>query len=242
MADFLTTTIGTSVFSPLARHIAKSAFAILRRLPDTPLKHRMIGVAVMTAVASWWIVGIGTGWTLVYAGFGQSVLDDRTGQIASFLGAASHVGHLLSTVGGGIMQASSIEWSLLGVLVGVNGMVVLTLSVSFVLTTTQAVVHGRAFLIKLDAISELDDNTAQPMIFELADLVAALNAAPFGLYYSAVRVNRRLPAGLFELTRKWTDTERTEIRNILAELPWLELDDDADLSDAIDAWAKRYAA
>lgn len=241
--DFLATTIGATSFSPISKLVARTAFAIVRRVPESDLKHRIAGVAVMTAIATWWIVGHALGWTLVFAGIGDAVVTSETKQPASVTGIASHVGHLLSTVGGGVTQPRTAAWSLLGVLVGVNGMVVLTLSVSFVLSTTQTVARGRALLMKLDIVTQSDKGSNQRILFELADLVAMLNAAPFALYYSAIEPDRRLPSGLTKLTDAWPQDQREGLRDILDELPWLGLSQDgADLSDELASWATRFSA
>lgn len=241
--DFLATTIGATSFSPVSKLVARGAFVILRRVPESHLKHRMAGVAVMTAIAIWWIIGHAAGWTLVFVGIGDAVITSETKLPASVTGIASHVGHLLSTVGGGVTQPSTAWWSLLGVLVGVNGMVVLTLSVSFVLSTTQTVARGRALLMKLDIVTLSDHGSDRRVLFELADLVAMLNAAPFALYYSAPEPDRRLPSGLTKLTSTWPPDRRQNLHKVLSELPWLALGNkEADLSDELKSWAKRFSA
>jgi hypothetical protein len=241
--DFLVTTIGAASFSPISKCVARGAFAVVRRFPDGDLKHRLSGVAVMTAIATWWIVGHASGWTLVFAGVGHAVVNSDTQSAASLIGIASHVGHLLSTVGGGVTEPRNAAWSLLGVLVGVNGMVVLTLSVSFVLSTTQTVARGRALLTKVDVVSHEGEHDDRMLLFEVADLVAMLNAAPFALYYSAADAERRLPSGLTKLMDDWPPSSQGHLRTILDELPWLELSgNQADVASEFRSWAARYSA
>lgn len=91
-------------------------------------------------------------------------------------------------------------------LVGVNGMIVLTLSVSFVLNTTQTVAAGRAFLAHAAAVEALDGEPNGDLK-PLADLVSQLNSVPHALYYSAPDPALRLPQGLERFAAWWAKRE-----------------------------------
>ena len=122
-------------------------------------------------------------------------------------------------------------------------MVVLTLSVSFVLSTTQTVARGRALLTKVDVVSHQVDRDDRMLLFEVADLVAMLNAAPFALHYSAADAERRLPSGLTKLMDDWPPSSQSHFRTLLDELPWLELSgNQADVTSEFRSWAARYSA
>jgi hypothetical protein len=198
-ADFLFTTIGGTPSRFMSFRIARAVFAVFRLLPDGALRHVAVGPLVMSAVALWWVAGIGIGWGLIFAGFDGAVVMSKSGADAGVLGAVSHAGHLLSTVGGGKTEASALGFALLGVLCAVNGMVVLTLSVSFVLSTTQTVSNGRALLVLRRVIGPGDADWRGAVLPQLSTLIAQLNTAPFALFYSHPDPDLRLPRGLVEV-------------------------------------------
>lgn len=240
MVDIMATTVAASAFSPVSRHIAWLAFKVLSFMPDSFLKYRLAGVTVMTAIASFWIFGIALGWTTVFYGYEGSVVETGAGGSAEFFEIGAFIGHLLSTLGGGLTKPGSVLWSLLSVLVGVNGMIVLTLSVSFVLSTTQTVALGQAFLAKLDIVDTSNPQSRQTVLFDLADLVAGLNAAPFALFYSSQTRSKRLPSGMGKLPGLWRELDDTRLRRIVSDLPWIELDENDDLKEALVRWSDKY--
>jgi hypothetical protein len=83
----------------------------------------------------------------------------------------------------------------------VNGMVILTLSVSFVLMTTQTVAQGRAALAQCDLYAA-GGTGRDSLLAALASLASHLNAVPLALYYSAPRPDRRLPERLVRLVEE----------------------------------------
>ncbi|APE46016.1 hypothetical protein BOO69_20905 (plasmid) [Sulfitobacter alexandrii] len=197
-ADFLFTTIGGIPSRFLSFRIAKWVFAVFRWLPDLRLRHAAVGPVVMSAVALWWVAGIGVGWGMIFDGFDRAVILSKSGADTGFLGALSHAGHLLSTLGGGKTEPSGLGYALLGVMCAVNGMVVLTLSVSFVLSTTQTVSNGRGLLLLRRVMGPGEADYRSTVLPQLATLVAQLNTAPFALFYSHSDPEMRLPRMLVE--------------------------------------------
>ena len=224
--DFLFTTIGATPRRFVTHRLAGAAFALFRRLPSGALRHASVGPVTMSLVALWWVIGICLGWGMIFAGFSDGVRLSATGQPVDFPGALSHAGHLLSTLGGGITEASGAPYALLGVACAVNGMVVLTLSVSFVLSTTQTVTQGRGLLVLREMIGPEDPEWRSTVLPALATLVAQLNTAPLALYYSHPEPRLRLPRQL--ATQFAGDPDA---RRILRDLPG-----GGDLSD----WAAKY--
>lgn len=196
--DFLFTTIAAAHRRLATCRIADLVFALFRLLPEGAFRHIAVGPAVMSVVALWWVIGIGLGWGLIFAGFRAAVILSSTQEAVGFWGALSHSGHLLSTLGGGITEATQVPYALLGVACAVNGMVVLTLSVSFVLSTTQTVTSGRALLMLRQIIGPGDAEWRSTMLPALANLVSQLNTAPLALYYSHPNDRLRLPAKLVQ--------------------------------------------
>ncbi len=238
MSDFLLTTVGTNDSSPIAIRIAKVAFRLFRRLPDTNIKHKIIGPLVVASVATWWILSVNLAWAMIFYGISDSIVDQGTGQPASPIGFVSHVGHLLSTVGGGATSPANSNIALLGVVVGVNGMIVLTLSVSFVMTTTQTVVHGRRLLLYLRA----EHGNDLPLLKDMAGLTAELNAAPFALFFSHQDPQMRIPEKLTEIFSHRFDDASTDWEHLVQALPYFYRYREADLRSRMQEWLRDFSA
>lgn len=236
--DFLITTVGTNDSSPIAIRVARTAFRLFRRLPDTDIKHKIIGPLVVATVATWWILSVNLSWAMIFYGITGSVVDQSSGLPASPVGFISHVGHLLSTVGGGTTSPATSTISLLGVVVGVNGMVVLTLGVSFVMATTQTVVHGRKLLLYLHASQ--DDNLM--LLKDLAGLTAQLNAAPFALFFSHQDPEMRVPERLTEVFAHRLDDAETDWAHLARALPYFRQYSGPDVSSKLQEWLRDFSA
>ena len=236
-SDFMFTTIGTNVYSFVSHRLARGLFALNRQLPDWSWKYHAVGPLCMGVVALWWVAGLWLGWTLVLHSFEPGVVRQDSEVPATFFGTLSHAGHMLSTLGGGISMANGIGPAILGVLAAVTGMVVLTLSVSFILSTTQTVVSGRSLLTYADAMREQEDDLSSNVLPQVASLVCAINSAPFALFYSHPDPRMRLPGGLARLYRRSSGETREAMDRILARFMLIgEFDGLEDL----ERWAERY--
>lgn len=232
-ADFLLTTVAITDRKLPSRWVSRATWQVLRRvLPHSAGGRTVIGPLAMSSIAAFWISGTAIAWFLIFQASPTSVVNSDTKQPAGWLMDLSYVGEALSTLGGGNSVPGSAGWELATVLVGVNGMIVLTLSVSFVLNTTQTVTAGRAFLAHSAASREL---AVEPVsdLKPLANLVADLNSVPHALYFSAPDPALRLPEGLERFAASWLEQrgDLRGLRTILDGLPNFEVSDTADDSE-----------
>lgn len=245
MVDFLLTTIGASVRSFLSGRVAGGTFAALRgAMGRSRVAHHASGPLVMTAVAVVWVLGIWLGWTLVFLSDQGSVTWADDGDVAGFWGTFGHAGRQVSTLGSGTTDPEGTTWYVAGVLGAISGMVVMTLAVSFILTTTTTVAGGRALCGLTEALDVRDEGDARTVLPALAQVVAGLNAAPFALYYSAREPTRRLPARLALLARDAAGSRAMRLyRPVLNDLPGLDVS--ASMSDEayaqeVGRWGRAY--
>jgi hypothetical protein len=236
--DVIATTIAlTARYTPTS-FLARGVFAGLRalgRLGGVRVVMALSGTLVMLVVAGFWIGGMWLGWSLVHAGVARSVALSAVGMEPEGHDYFARTGQLLSTLGDGTTEAGTPIWSVVAVLVGVNGMVVLTLSVSFLLAVRETVRMGRSFAA-LEAVGALEPGPET--LPKVAELVASLQAAPFALWYTEARTKRQLPGailGYAEHAARTGGTVWRQTREILSDLPHLARD--ADLEDLRD-WAQ----
>lgn len=251
LLDFLYTAIGAAPVAPLSERVARAAFFLFTKLmPKGNPRHRLSGPVVMTAIAVTWIVLVSFGWTLVFQMSREAVVMSDNAEPAGFVRDSAFVGHLLSTLGGGPLQTQSPFWMVMSVLVGVNGMVILTLSVSFVLSTTTTVAQARGLLSKASMFAADSDEMNTIIMPALADLVSNLNAMQFALYYSAEHPARRVPAGMVELAERVAPypEQMRRLRIALEPLPGItapegRLDQltNAQFIDRLREWARPYS-
>ena len=248
LTDFAFTTVGASIRPIVAGRVARAAFAVQKAAfwgTGRALPHHACGPVTMVAVASTWILGIWAGWTLVFLGDPASVTWAADGRAAEFWGTLGHAGRQVSTLGSGSTDPQGATWYIVGVLGAISGMIVMTLGVSFLLTTTATVTGGRALCGLIEALDVTDPKMATTLLPGLAEVVAGLNSAPFALYYSSSMPTRRLPNRLAVLARRASrngDAMRL-YRPILNDLPNLEVSarmSDRDYADAVERWSWRY--
>jgi hypothetical protein len=242
------TTIGASVRTILSGRVARGAFLAVKALSGgsaRPLPHRISGPLVMSAVALVWILGIWLGWTLVFLSDAGSVTWSEDGGAAGFWGVFGHAGRQVSTLGSGATDPEGTTWYIVGVLGAISGMIVMTLGVSFILTTTATVTGGRALCGLSEALDVADPEAATTLLPGLAEVVAGLNSAPFALYYSSSEPTRRLPNRLAVLARRASVRREAMAlyRPVLNDLPNLEVYggmDDRAYADAVERWSRDY--
>jgi hypothetical protein len=199
----------------------------------------MTGLVVVVGVAATWVAGFWSGWALIlFAGDGFSMT--LTGREPEVADAFSHAGQALNTLGGALTQPMRGGWSLVNVLIGLQGMMSLTLAVSFILTMRQTVEAGRAFA----ALVRTGPREVEPMIERLADLVAGLQTAPFALFYGNWRDDRHLPDALVDYARQAEDGApahvRAQVFEIMSDLPRWEEARGNGLAARAEDWARRY--
>ena len=248
LVDFVFTTIGASIRPILAGRMAWGAFSALKAAlggTDRAVAHHASGPLAMVVVATTWILGIWLGWTLVFLSDPASVTWSSDGRVAEFWGTFGHAGRQVSTLGSGSTDPEGTAWYVVGVLGAISGMIVMTLGVSFILTTTATVAGGRALCGLSEALDPADPGNVATLLPPLAEVVAALNSAPFALYYSSSAPTRRLPNRIAVLAHRAASCPEAmrAYRAVLNDLPHLDVAEgmsDEAYARAVERWSRRY--
>lgn len=242
--DLLVVSLGANGLSIASDRIARLVWRGLsgRLRKGGVTLHRITGPLVMISAAAFWIFGSSLGWALIFTAAEGAVVatpaappDAGTG----FWSDWAYAGHMLSTLGGGLTSAGTLGWAVASVFAGITGMVVLTLAVSFTLTTSETVTTGRAFCTRLDlrGVETVAGDDAD--LIELARLVAALNAAPLALYYSSPDPAWRLSDRLAGLIDAAASRPEGALARILAHVPGMA--GDAAFEERAARWRAIYA-
>lgn len=131
---------------PLTRRSTTWAWRVVLKAVGRT-RHRalsLFGPAVLVATLTMWIVLLAAGWVLVFSAQ-TSALQSSSGEVAGLTGRVWYVAYTMFTVGNGDFLPEPGLWQIVSALVGVSGMVLVTLAISYLLAVVSAVVAKRAF-------------------------------------------------------------------------------------------------
>lgn len=174
--DFLRTAIGMAGLGPMTRRIAHLIWHAARRwLPSAERRLGLslrgaIGPTILCAVALSWIVANLAGYSLMYAA-GPSLVDPHTGVPGNAIERVAFAGSALSTLGSSMVSPANGWWDALSMVAAVNGMVILTLSVSFVMNIVSTTNGGHAVAARAHLLAA---HAARLPPHDLATALAAL--------------------------------------------------------------------
>lgn len=230
--DFLKTAIGLAGLGPMTRWLTALLWRLARRsLPW--LQHRVgrsfedaVGPGMLCVVALAWIALNCLGYTLMYSAAGAL----EASQSAEPVGPVQRVafaGSALSTLGGSLARPGNAWWDVLSMIAAVNGMIVLTLSVSFVMTVTQTTAAARALGLRTSALelrsAGMDDQTLAGALAALgsalAHVVVEMRSVPIVGYFTTDDQSLSFPRAVLRLCDMLERVDRPEARE--AELPGL---------------------
>lgn len=246
--DIAYTTVSANRSGPVTHKVATTlwcGFRLIARHSGQGIVLRFAGPFVMSGLAFCWIAVTSIGWLLIFRSDPDGLVL-KSGEPADWLQSYAFVGSALSTVGSSNVQAASALWDNMAMIAAVNGMIVLTLSVTFVLNVTQTVAAGRSFSALIGVRDPADAANDDLLMPALADICTRLNASPLALYYTPLHRQRSVPLSLKWLAERVSgDTQRSrKYYQLLRELPYMEIDAEADADQfltAMEEWAARYS-
>ncbi|MFD3003987.1 potassium channel family protein [Pontibacter toksunensis] len=118
-------------------------------------KHRLLsltGPLVLFFSILLWLLFLWLGWTLVFYADVSSIAPTRSGITPDFTDVLWYVAYCLFTIGNGDFTPNGDAWQVLSSLVGLNGMLMITLSVTYFLQVVSAVVNKRSFASQVTGI------------------------------------------------------------------------------------------
>jgi hypothetical protein len=160
--DFLYTTISLAGLGPVSERLTQGLWRAGRLVTLQTERHLgrsprgLIGPAIVSTLAATWIALFLAGYVLLYLS-GSSLQASETDAPATFVQIVAYAGSTLSTLGASTVEPTNGWWDILSMIAAINGMVVLTLSVTFVLNILQTVMSSRSFAIRYNALLESAD-------------------------------------------------------------------------------------
>ena len=151
MLDFLATTISLRREGPMTRLVGRAVGGAMRSMPGGVAS--LAGPVALSLIAAAWIGGLWMGWSLVFID-AIAHLRGPEGTVVGPLDAVGFSGSLLSTLGLGVLTPTAAWVHVATVLASISGMVVLTLSVTYVLNVSQIATASRGMARRLDGLRE----------------------------------------------------------------------------------------
>ncbi|MFC0199006.1 hypothetical protein [Paracoccus rhizosphaerae] len=252
--DFLRTTVSLSGTGFISRTIGdvlwrlgSSAAAALERRRGVSIRG-LLGPSILFAIAGTWVLLHLVGYVLIFRS-GRSLWHPDTGAPATMVETIAFAGSTLSTLGASTVTVTSGGWDMLSMIVALNGMIVLTLSVSFLLSIVQTTNSARTFASRFRFLkSATPDGAAAERIEglgpDLLGVVVMLTASPLPRFFVPGDPVMDFPTAIAELcdmARRGTLSPSSEIVSALRLLGrHLGKSSDGDDLAAARAWAERH--
>jgi hypothetical protein len=135
----------------LLRALWRPILAVHRRLAASRLLS-LAGAALMVVTFAVWVLLLWAGWTLVFASADEAVVDAQTHTPAGFVSRIYYAGFTVFTLGVGDYVAGSDFWRVMTAVATLNGLVLVTLGITYLLNVIGAVVERRQTATRIAAL------------------------------------------------------------------------------------------
>ncbi len=163
MVDFVWTTLTASGAGPITRTISRRLWQMALRLArrsNSSAFLTLVGPAILLATVCGWTLLLWLGWTLVFLADPMSVVNSQTGQPADFWARVYFTGFTLSTLGVGDYRPGDGLSQIATVGAAINGLVQVTLSITYLLSVLSSVVQQRSLAAQITSLGESAEGIA----------------------------------------------------------------------------------
>ncbi|ESR27442.1 potassium channel family protein [Lutibaculum baratangense] len=110
------------------------------------------GMAILASIATLWILGLWAGWSLVFLGAEVPLVSASDGTPADTLEIVYFAGYTLFTLGLGDFRPDGDTWRILTALCAGNGLLVLTMAVTYFVPIVSAATERRQIALAIDTV------------------------------------------------------------------------------------------
>lgn len=147
---FVTTVSGINPAGPVTHRLGLGIWRGMRLLARSPRSRLLAasGPLVVFVMLVFWLFGLWAGWSLVFSADPSAVVHSDTGAPANGWSRIYFAGYAVYTLGTGDFAPDGAPWQVLTVVATINGFVLLTMAVSYLIPVVMAVSerfqHGMA--------------------------------------------------------------------------------------------------
>lgn len=191
---------------PVAGRLSTYAWRGTRALVARKRHRRLslFGPLVIFSTLVLWILLLWVGWVLVFAGGADALVHAHKGTLAGWSDRIYFVGYMLFSAGNGDFGPNGAGWQIAAALTNATGMVLVTLALTYLISTVSAVVMKRGFASQVMGLGIAAETLVENgwngrdfrsldlplagMAATLSDLAQRYQAYPILQYYHAARV------------------------------------------------------
>jgi len=130
---------------PLTMRLSSGTWGVFRRSTANDVTLSLAGPVVLTLTLLTWLGLLWAGWTFLFVGGEPSLLSTRDYQPAVWPDHGYFVAYSMFTMGNGDFTPASSAWQVATSLTTGSGMLLVTLSITYVLSVLRAVTQARSF-------------------------------------------------------------------------------------------------
>lgn len=152
-----TTVAAGSGAGPLTRRVAQTIWRLALIVHGRRATHAALslaGVIIVFAVLVMWIALLVAGWSLVFSGFDGAVLDSASRSSADLGDRLYFVGYTVFTLGNGDFMPGSGIWQFATVAATSTGLMMVTLSITYLVPVASAVGHRRSLATHISTLGQ----------------------------------------------------------------------------------------
>lgn len=130
---------------PLTTRLSRGTWRLFNRATRSDDALSIAGPAILVLTLAAWLGGLWAGWTLVFVGGEPSLLATRDYTPAAWPDQGYFVAYAMFTMGNGDFAPASSAWQVATSVTTGSGMLLVTLSITYVLSVLRAVTQARSF-------------------------------------------------------------------------------------------------
>ena len=198
---------------PLTSPLMKGTWRGLRTLDDQQSRVLTLsGPLALSLTLTMWVVLLWAGWTFLFASDANALNYTRGPGPVRWVGRGYFVAYAMFTMGNGDFSPSSPIWQVVTALTNASGMVLITLSATYLISVLRAVVNKQSFASSVLAVGETSetfvrrgwdgdhlqqhDLPVESFASSLSTLAAQHKAYPILHYYRSEREQHAAPVAV----------------------------------------------
>ncbi|WP_416139575.1 ion channel [Halomonas sp. HK25] len=147
-------TRGSGLLTKQVTHVLRAALACVHTLFGRRIFLVVTGPATLVLLGVVWVAGLWLGWLLIFSGLPEAVVDSQSGRPASVSELIYYVGFTLSTLGVGDFLPQGAAARLLTSVAAFNGLVLVTLIITYALPVVSAAVARRQLAFSISMLGD----------------------------------------------------------------------------------------
>ena len=158
--DVAITTLTIGGGGPITSRLSNCLWRIAIKIHQYRSNHKlltMLGWIILIGITASWFIVVWTGWVLIFSSVDTAIVNTENKLTASLLERIYFVGYALSTLGLGDYIPQGAIWQLATPVMSVNGFLLVSLSITYLLPVVSSAAQGRQFATYVTSLGGTPD-------------------------------------------------------------------------------------